>query len=166
MRKWLLVMSLLAAFGARAEEVDLLAPEPETTEETLPAAAPRLPDCHNQQMLQAVSEKIDSYNADNPVTSLIDRRQRALRLRFVSDYSPVPVADFASKEHRNVSDKILMVKINNGLDDSDLLLCKSDVGGSGFAPVYLLIYNDKYQHTQVDIINYQPNDSEVMNVSL
>lgn len=166
MRKWLLMMSLLAAFGARAEEVDLLAPEPETPEETLPVAAPQLPDCHNQQMVQQVLEKIKSYNADNPVTSLIDRRQRALRLRFVSDYSPVPVADFASKEHRNVSDKILMVKINQGLDDKDLLLCESNVGGSGFAPVYLLIYNDKYQHTQVDIINYQIDGAEVMNISL
>ena len=53
-----------------------------------------------------------------------------------------------------------MSKINNSLDDSQIRLCKSDVGNTNFKPVYLMLYADKHNQIQVHILNFIENSND------
>lgn len=166
MQKWLLALCLLFALPLRAEEtdeVDLLAPEPavvEAEEDKQDEASAELPKCNDKEMLQQVETLVDGYNAEHQVMSLLERRRRILQLRSMSEYEEEKVSGFTSRQNREVADKLLMTKINQGLTDSQIRLCKSKVKGSGFKAVYLMMYRDKDGLVHVHVLNYLENPAE------
>lgn len=172
MQKWLLFLMLLFALPLRAEETeeaDLLAPEAaavatEKNEDDKISVV--LPECNDQNLLRQVEILAGEYNDGHQVSSLLERRRRILQLRSMSEYTEENISDFTTKENRVVADKLLMTKINQGLSDSQIRLCKSKVKGKGLKAVYLMIYQDKDGQTHVHVLNYIENQSEDLSLVL
>ena len=145
---WLLLVLAVLIFPARADE----------NLGSLPKAAAEmqkpLPLCSDEKLKEQVEAKITSYFENTPRLSLIERRHRQLLLRNLRSFSEIPPAEFDKKENFAVTDKMLMAKINDGLNDEDLRLCRSTSGGR-VPPVYLLIRPENYQ-VIVDILNFLP----------
>lgn len=164
MLKWLFALCVFCVCQVRAEEVDLLAPEPvveeitETAEQVV-TAKDLLPACDNQELHEQVKSVIKEYNETNSEKSLIARRRQALQLRFLSEYTEEKVTGFTSKQNREVADKLIITKINKGLVDSQVRICKSVTDGTTFEPVYLLMYVDDNKQVEVFVLNYseKPN---------
>lgn len=144
---WLLLVFCAISFPSLAEE-DFGA---------VPAAAgeqKELPLCSDGRLTEQVSAKILKHFEDNPQLSMVERRHRQLLLRNLQSFAEIPAAEFNRAESRPVADKLLMIKVNNGLDDADIRLCRSASGGR-LAPVYLLLYPENHQ-TIIEILNFLP----------
>jgi len=168
MPKWLFLFLLLSTTSLHAdeiteEEIDLLAPEPEIVEDI--QASPTLPSCQDENVQQHVTQLLEEYNKEHPVHSIYEKRQRTLQIRLANHFEEQPVTGFTSRQNRSVADKLLITKINNGLNDSEIRLCKSNAKGTEFKPVYLMIYNH-HQKTELHILNFLDNPAEELKTDL
>lgn len=172
MLKLLLSISLLFSLTAKAEEtdeVDLLAPEAEETvsfQAENERVETNLPTCSDEALVKKVVQVLQEYYKTYPVTSLYEKRQRALQQRFMEKYEEVATAGFTAKKNRAVADKLLMTKINLGLDNSKIRLCKSTMSNEKFKTIYLMIFNNQYGETDVYILNFLNNPKEELHFTL
>ena len=97
---------------------------------------PEMPECHNEKLLQRVLDRIAKYYDEHPVNNIIDKRRQALMLKNLKDFKPVDIATFNPKENYSVSDQIISYKINKGLKEEEMRLCRSSLPRA----IYLLIY--------------------------
>lgn len=123
-----------------------------------PKEAFALPQCDNEPMIAKIIAKVNAYNKEHPVASIMEKRNQALMLKNLRHFTEADPANFTAEQNFNVANKILMTKINYGLDDSDLRLCKN-AGRGKAADIYLLIY-PMWGNVYVSIINFVPQTSE------
>jgi len=169
MPKWWLISFLLLTSPIRAQEVaeediDLLAPEPEI--EIQEQKTGILPSCEDERVLQQVQALLEEYNQEHPVNSIYEKRQRALQMRYMQKYDEEEVSGFTSKQNREVADKLLMTKINNGLNDNEIRLCKSNVEGTDFQPIYIMMYQNHNNETELYILNFLKSTLEELKTFL
>lgn len=107
------------------------------------------PECQNPRLLQKVLERITSFYGQNPSNSIIDKRRQILMLKNLRNFQEVEIASFDPNENYAVSDQIISYKINKGLKEEEMRLCRS----SFQRPIYLLIYPHNNFYT-VEIINF------------
>ena len=105
-------------------------------------------------MTQKIVEKIEAYQSEHPAAMLIDRRRDILLRRNLSRFGEVKVEGFTAKQDFNVANAIIMTKINRGLNDADLRLCRG-LGQGKAADVYVLVY-PVGEGNVADIINFLP----------
>lgn len=145
---WLCCISLAMITSAVcAEEVSI----------DMPASQPQLlsslPTCEDAKLHELVLDKISRYYQDNKQESLLEKKRQRLIIKNLETFKEILTTDFSRKTNYKVADKILMSKINNGLDDKDLRLCQSAAIGS-IPSIYLLIYPENYYY-MVDVIDFQ-----------
>lgn len=153
MSKWVLLLCGLCCLSFKALAEEDFADSP--------AAVPvllSLPECNDAKLKDLVREKIVSHFASTNRRSLVDQRRQKLLLRNLEQFKEISVASFPRKENYWVADNILMTKINDGLKDEDLRLCRSSFSGR-IAPIYLLLHPENYQRV-VDIINFVPQSGK------
>ncbi len=135
------------AFGVPEQVVKEIA----AAEAEHPAVVPAF-DCNNAELLKQVRDKIDSLQSQTSEENVVERRRRLLSLKYVENFRPLSVEDFVPRDNYRVANRMIYVKINEGLKDSDLRLCVSD-NPILDRKVYLLMYRLK-DEIRVDIINY------------
>ena len=163
MQKILLALCLLFSKAVYAEEpIEIDVTDTAVGEISTVAKSKEnlLPTCDNQQLIAQTISFLQEYNKENPVDSLYAKRQRALRLRSIQAYDEQQVEGFTSKQNRAVADKLLMTKINFGMDDSDFRICRSRQNNLRFEPVYLLIYQNRAGETEVYVMNFLDTQQE------
>lgn len=107
------------------------------------------PQCNNQRLHEKVLARIAQYYKENPESSIVEQRKQALMLKSLKNFVPVDIESFPPKESYAVADRLIDIKINDGVKAKDMSLCKSE----GKREIYLLIYphNNLYK---VEIINF------------
>ncbi len=126
----------------------------------------KLPECNDEVVITSVLQKIDEYNKEHPVASILATRNRLLRKRFLSAYSEQPLNSVSSKNNRDVANKILMLKINEHLTDKTIKLCRGTFNITRFEPVFLIIYKESYGPATIEIMNISDNPQESLKVQL
>ena len=125
-----------------------------------------LPSCQNEIVLSQVNSLLENYNKEHTVNSLYEKRQRALQLKYTKEYKEEIVAGYTSKNDENVANKLLMTKINHGLDDEQIRLCKSVQQNDRFPPIYLMMYFNNENQLEVYVLNFLSDQSEELKTSL
>ena len=121
----------------KAEPDVIAAPEVESYVEKGPEL--NLPPCDDKKLAALVMAKVAEYQGQHPVSGILEKRRQALLLKNLKNFSEVPVDNFTSRQNYNVANRLLMTKINNGLDNDQIRLCKNDGYGKA-ADIYLLLY--------------------------
>ena len=111
-----------------------------------------LPNCDDEKLHSLIQKKISEYFKKSPATSPLERRTQILMSRFMNNFENVDVASFSAETNRQVAHKLLNAKINNGLQDNEIRLCRT-LTHSNLPTVYLLIYPENY-YNMVEIINF------------
>ncbi len=143
------------------EELDLSqTPEVGSYIEQVPIVT--LPDCNNDVLIALVSAKVAEYYQRHPAENILEYRRQTLLLKNLRAFNEVPAAGFTSKQNYNVANHLLMTKINFGLDDNEVKLCKN-AGYGNASDVYLLIYPQNVQ-AKVSILNLTQNPQEEFSV--
>ncbi len=119
------------------------------------------PECDNPRLKEKVLARIQEYYQEKKQTSIVDERRQALMLKRLKSFVPVDVKSFQPQENYNVADRLIDIKINDGVKAQDLSLCKS----TGDREIYLLIYPQNNFYT-VEIINFpgQPDSKKFTTV--
>lgn len=139
-----------------SEELDInIVPEEDIYIE--PESKLILPQCDDKHLLSLVLAKISEYHQQHQASNLLEKRRQALLLKNLQKFSELSAEGFTSKENFNVANSLLMTKINNGLDDSQIRLCRNEGGGKA-AEIYLLVY-PYYGQIRVNILNYLANQT-------
>ena len=125
-------------------------------------ASPR-PECSDKRLAEKVVETLTAYQKEHPSTMQIDRRRDILLRRNLTSFEEVAVEGFTSKQNFNVANAIIMTKINKGLEDADLRLCKG-TGGAGASNVYILLY-PVGEGNVAEVINLQSAGGEIRPLS-
>lgn len=167
-----LSLFLVASTNVKADDAELKTQEDAqvaVAEELAPEtnvldvkAAPR-PECSDKKLAEKVIETLVDYQKEHPSTMQIERRRDILLRRNLTSFEEVAVEGFSSKQNFNVANAIIMTKINKGLEDSDLRLCKG-TGGAGASKVYVLLY-PVGEGNVGEIINLQSSGEEIKNLS-
>lgn len=118
----------------------------------------KLPECNNEVLIKLVEAKVAEFYKSHPADSLLEKRRQALLLKNLRAYTEVPTEGFTSKQNYNVANHLLMTKINEGLDDSKIKLCKN-AGLGNASDIYLLIYPQNFQ-IKISILNLLKNPQE------
>lgn len=142
--------------------VEEVAVAPIGTESIRVKTTPR-PECSDEKLAKKVVETLISYQKEHPSTTQIDRRRDILLRRNLTSFEEVAVEGFTSKQDFNVANAIIMNKINKGLEDSDLRLCKGK-GIAGASNVYILLY-PVGEGNVGEIINLKSAGEDIQNLS-
>lgn len=113
-----------------------------------------MPSCNDPRMLELVADKISGIYADHPSQSILEKRNQQLTLRNLHDFSEQKVADYITPKFRNIANQIMTVKMNDGLRNEDLRLCRTRETTT-LPAIYLLIHPQSGTYI-VDILNFGP----------
>lgn len=119
------------------------------------------PTCENARLSEKVLQRIKQYYADHKEISIVNQRRQALLLKNLNKFSAVPVSTFNPKNNYSVADRLIDIKINEGIPEEKISLCKSQSKEN----IYLLIYPTGSFYT-VEIVNFpgQKNSKEFKTV--
>lgn len=109
-----------------------------------------LPSCQNPYLLEQVKKHIQDYQKEHPYKNIIEYRQQKLLLKNLSGFRQIASQDFDIDENIETANKLITLKINAGLEDSDIVLCRSI--GSEKNYIYILIYPEEGK-SKVEILN-------------
>lgn len=129
-------LSLLPVSVAAAEDeaVIIAAPQEQTS-----LGAQVLPVCNNADLVSGLRQALKDYYAANADSSLIEQRHRRLMLQNLAHFEEVPIKSLAPKDNYLLADHIIMAKINLGVAEAEMRLCRNLAQGKE-TPLYLLIY--------------------------
>lgn len=116
------------------------------------AAMVSLPTCDDDKLHELLQRKISEYYHTRPAVSQLEQRMRKLITRHMNYFENIDVATFTPKDNIYVANKLMSAKINNGLEDNEIRICRTKITGN-LPDVYLLIYPANYSY-MVDIINF------------
>jgi len=111
-----------------------------------------LPLCDDEKLIKETSDYIKKYFDSIPNEGTIYRRRRYFILNNLDKFKEVNIEDYKTAETSPVSDIIADVKVNKGLVDENIRLCKNQSSDKYAGQIYALIYpaEDGYE---VHLIN-------------
>lgn len=107
------------------------------------------PQCDSSRLLEKVLARIAQYYTEKPTSSIVEHRKQVLMLKKLKGFEAVDINSFEPKTNYAVADRLIDIKINDGVKAADLSLCKS----TGDREIYLLIYPQNNFYT-IEIINF------------
>ncbi len=111
-----------------------------------------IPDCQSERLKKAVLNKVKEYQKQYPENSIIGIRQQKLLLKRLREFSKVEIASLNPEKYPKLGDKIITYKINDGIAEKEMRLCKSTEPYN----IYLLIY-PKGSDYLIDIVDMEKN---------
>ena len=151
------LLMAIFSFGSAEAEENLLSAEVKPVE----IVRPSLPECNDEKLQRLLDEKVSEYYRKTPPESLLEKRMQQLILRNFHSFEPVDTNSFGPEDDLRVANKLISVKINNGLNDDEVRLCRTQ-SDSKLPIVYLLIYpeNFAYMVEVINFINYSPSHKD------
>lgn len=111
-----------------------------------------LPECGSKRLSKSVLDKIEEYYNKKADKSIIEIRRQKLLQRRLKKFNEIKIKDLVPEDNRKVADKIISYKINDGISEDKMRLCKSAKPDE----IYLLIY-PKGSDYLIDIIDIKEN---------
>lgn len=128
------------------------------------AAESLRPDCFNPSLVRKVKSAVHAYQESNRAESLLEQRRQKLLLKNIGNFVPVNSDNFTSQDDLRTANKLIMLKINEGIESSAITLCKNSGSGANYN-LYLLIYPQSTDSYKVEIINFLPLSPEGTDLS-
>lgn len=128
---------------------EINAPELKTSEEREPEEVisyslqhekVALPECDNEQLVQKAREQAETFLKNYQSNSTLFRRRRHFILKGLDRFTKENTANYKTAAATPVSDIIADLKINGGVAEENMLLCKNENSANLKHPIYLLVY--------------------------
>ena len=114
-----------------------------------------LPSCEDEKLLEAVSNYIKEYYKNNKKSNVYSRRRQYFIENNINSFSKENIIYYKSQDKRPMSDIIVNLKVNSGIIEENMLLCKNNSKNQEASKLYILIhpYEGNYK---VHVINLTP----------
>ena len=111
-----------------------------------------IPECNDVKLQKMLQSKLLDYYQKKTTLSQLEKRTQKLMQRHMEVFAEVDITSFTPQDNIYVAHKLINTKINNGLEYTDMRLCRT-VSSPNLPDIYLLIYPENYYY-MVDIINF------------
>ena len=123
---------------------------------------PEKPECSSPELYAKVMQKVAEYLNNINAQSTLAKRSKALISANLDGFHQVAAQNFLPEQDLKTANALVMIKINDKIDEKDILLCRQNRDIT--PPVYLIIYPyaDNYR---VYIINLDKNSSDYQDIT-
>lgn len=148
----MIVMTCFFATYANAEEIN------DTTEEVIVRQVEKqlvsLPTCQDKKLISATKEFISEFYKGDTNKNVKHRRRRYFLTHDTGNFSKENIGNYKTEDTKPVSDIIADRKINKGIAEENMLLCKNQSRNKEAGELFLLVYpeSDSYR---VEVINLE-----------
>ena len=102
-----------------------------------------LPDCEDKKLIESAESYIKDFFDKVPNEGTIHRRRRYFILNNLDKFKEENIANYKTSETSPVSDIIADVKVNKGIAEENMRLCKNQSKDQYAGKVYILIYPEE-----------------------
>ena len=124
--------------------------------DNVPAVAQNFPPCDDAKLLQKVREQLAMIMQNDVPSDIYNQRRRILILKNTNHFIPTAVDGFSPKENFTVAGRLTEIKVNEGLYNADLQLCRSDNPITN-RRIYVLMYSI-FGRNNAEILNFSASD--------
>lgn len=118
-----------------------------------------LPDCNDKKLLAEAKAFVTAYYQKYDNKGVMFRRRRHFILNALQNLNTENVANYKTQDARPVSDIIAELKVNQGVLEENMLLCKKQMSIKGVKDIYLLVYPSDGGY-KVHVLNLDPKRAD------
>ena len=122
-----------------------------------------MPACNNKDFESKVIKAAETYFENTPVSSISAKRKKVLILKSLNGFKQVSVENFSPETDFNTANALIMIKINEHVEEKDILLCRQTEGHNPLIYVVAYPYMD---NIKAYIINLDEENPDYHAVSL
>ncbi|MBP3686740.1 MAG: hypothetical protein J6J35_00065 [Alphaproteobacteria bacterium] len=111
-----------------------------------------LPECNSPKLLTSAKEHIATFLQKASTNSTLFRRRRHFILKSLDAFTTENIADYKTSAQSPVSDIIADLKMNSGVLEENMRLCKNENIYRSESPLFLLIWPEEGKY-KVRVIN-------------
>ncbi len=116
-----------------------------------------LPTCNDEALISAVKNYIDEFYIKEKQSNVLARRREYFIKNNLISFSKENVAFYKKQDKRPVSDIIINLKVNHGVIEENMLLCKNNSKNVEASRLYILVYPYEQKY-KVRVVNLTPQD--------
>lgn len=136
-----------------ATKQNVAKPEPEETIlHTVEKKIIPIPECNSPKLLNSAREHIATFLQTYATNSTLFRRRRHFILKSLDTFTTENIADYKTSAQSPVSDIIINLKMNGGVLEENMRLCKNENINRSERPIFLLIWPEEGKY-KVRVIN-------------
>ena len=120
-----------------------------------------IPACDDEKLQKNTIEYIQKYFDATPNQSTIFRRHKYFVLHNLDKFAEENLADYKTAATSPVSDIIAYIKMNRGVIEENMRLCKNTSTNNHVKNIYLLVYPEDDSNYRVNVINLSPSLTEL-----
>lgn len=117
-----------------------------------------LPECNDAELIAKTKEFIAAYFDKRKDVNAAFRRRRHFITKGVGTFVKENIADYKTDKKRPISDLIVDLKVNQGVAEENIRLCRSQSPNREVSGLYLLLYPQKGGY-KVYIPNLTPSET-------
>ncbi len=123
---------------------------------------PERPECESAALYAKTMQEVEKYIGKINADTTLSKRSKALISANIDGFHQVAAQNFLPEQDLNTANALVMIKINDKIDENDILLCRQNRDVPH--PVYLIIYPyaDNYR---VYVINLDQSSSDYRDVT-
>lgn len=159
MKKTFVWLFLLFAFNTVYAQDAQFAHEDELLGNIRPIQMPR---CTDKDFEAKITEAAEKYFESRPVFSTVLKRNKSLVLKNLRNFEAVSAKNFLPETDFNTANALVSIKINEHVDEKDILLCRQKENKK--APIYVIAY-PYMDNVKAYVINLAKEDSNYQAVS-
>lgn len=98
----------------------------------------KMPSCTDKAFTAKIVKTAQAYLDKVPSTNTLAKRQKFLKLKNLRHFENVPVPGFGPQQDMETANALMMIKINEHIDEKDIVLCRQS--GVEKNAVYVIAY--------------------------
>lgn len=144
------------------EGLDSLPPSAETItiNKSIEAQKINLPACDEAKLLEMATDYITSYFKATQNEGTLFRRYKHFILHNIDRFREEDISNYKTAKARPVSDIIADIRVNQGIMEENIRLCKNQSENRYASKMYMIIYPKENHIFQVRLVNLIPNQKE------
>lgn len=120
-----------------------------------------IPECSDDRVLHLLIDKIKEFQKEKMGSSIKEKRAGTLLINDLKGFKEISSENFSREDDFVTASVLVTMKINQGITDDNMRLCKSISTGPS-DNLYLIIYRYSYQ-TNIMLLNYPSHEEIIIN---
>lgn len=113
-----------------------------------------MPTCEDEKLISATKEFISEFYKNDTSKNVKQRRRRYFLTHNIDKFSKENIANYKTEATKPVSNIIADRKINKGIAEENMLLCKNKSQNKEASDLFLLVYPEAESY-RVEVINLE-----------
>lgn len=116
-----------------------------------------MPACNDKNFEAQIIEAVKNYFQNQPALSTVSKRKQILKLQSLKNFEAVSTENFSPETDFNTANALIMIKINERVEEKDILLCKQKETKKNAVYVIAYPYMDNIKAHIINLAEKNPD---------